>query len=272
MNRPRLLESWRDLQRQTAGAAHVVSRDVYYEIRQRFLSSLDDLTGLQQLGPEYGKMEFLLCVDDTGEPVPFSPKVLEDFDQTASRHPEFARWFQAVASEERDLAVLLVARWLCHLIGVRHRAVHLFIDHPQRDDYTLVQVRGLGKAESPGRFDLPAAGHIAGLEQTEGTLHKELEEELGLDRNDLVDLVQIGCYEYQGVKGGPGIHNVEFRTVFRSRLKASCLERIGFVDGEVAAICLFTREELKALLGTFPEMVASGLRASFPIYLGSKRE
>ena len=272
MNRASLPEHWRDLQSQVAGADHVVSRDVYYEIRQRFHSSLDDLPGLQQIGPEYGRREFLLCVDDTGELVPFSPEVLEDFEQEASRYPEFARWFQAVASEESGLTVLLVARWLCHLIGVRHRAVHLFIDHPQLDDYTLVQLRGLGKAESPGCFDLPAAGHISGLGLTTDTLLEELEEELGLDRNDLVDLEPIGCYEYQGVKDGPGIHNVEFRTVFRSRLKASRLEGIRFVDGEVAAICLFTMRELKALLGTFPEMVASGLRASFPIYLRGKGE
>jgi isopentenyldiphosphate isomerase len=150
--------------------------------------------------------------------------------------------------------------------------VHLFIDHAQRDDYTLVQVRGFGKAESPGRFDLPAAGHSAGTESTGVTLHKELKEELGLDGDDLVDLKQIGGYEYQGVKGASGVHNVEFRTVFRSRLKACRLDRIGFADGEVAAICLFGKEELEVLLGTCPERVASGLRASFPIYLGSKGE
>jgi isopentenyldiphosphate isomerase len=260
------------LQRQAAGADHVVSRDIYHKIRQRFLSSLDDLPDLQQIGPEYGKLEFLLCVAGDGEPVPFSPRVVEDFGQTAHRYPEFARWFQAVASEEKGLTVLLVARWLCHLVGIRHRTVHLFIDHPQMDNYTLVQVRGLGKVESPGCFDLPAAGHIAGLELTTDTLLKELEEELGLARNDIVNLEQIGCYEYQGLADGSGIHNVEFRTVFRSRLKGGRLDGIRFVDGEVAAICLFTMRELKALLGTFPGTVASGLRASFPIYLRSKGE
>jgi isopentenyldiphosphate isomerase len=270
VNRSSLPEPWHDLQRQVASADHVVSRDVYYKIRQLFLSSLDDLPDLKQIGPEYGKLEFLLCVDDNGELVPFLPEVLEDFGQTAHRYPEFARWFQAVASEENGLTVLLVARWLCHLIGVRHRTVHLFIDHPQTDNYTLIQVRGLGKVESPGCFDLPAAGHIAGLALTTDTLLKELEEELGLDPNDIVNLEQIGCYEYQGVEDGPAAHNIELRTVFRSRLKADRLDGIRFVDGEVAAVCLFTMRELKVLLGTFPEMVASGLRASFPIYLGSR--
>ena len=270
MNRSSLPEPWHDLQRQVAGADHVVSRDVYYKIRQLFLSSLDDLPDLQQISPEYGKLEFLLCVHGTRELVPFLPEVLEDFEQTASLHPEFARWFKADKPKGSDLAVLLVARCLCHLIGIRHRTVHLFIDHPQVDDYTLVQVRGLGKVESPGCFDLPAAGHIAGLALTTDTLLKELEEELGLDRNDIVNLEQIGCYEYEGVEDGSGVHNVEFRTVFRSRLKDGRLDGIRFVDGEVAAVCLFTMRELEVLLDTFPEMVASGLRASFPIYLGSR--
>lgn len=267
MDNPNLPEPWRRLQRKVTGEDHVVSCDVYHEIRQRFLSSLDDLPGLQQVAPEYGKQEFLLCIDSRGKAVAFARDVVQDFEGTLARHPDFARWFEVAILPEIGGTGLLVARWLCHLLGIRHRVVHLFIDHPILDDYTFVQVRGLSKVEAPGAFDLPAAGHVVGLETIRDALFKELREELGLESVDICDLQRIGNYEYQGPNNGVGVYNVEVRTVFRSRLKSGRLLRIRFLDGEVAAISMFALPELRALIDAYPERIASGLCESFSVYL-----
>jgi len=167
---------------------------------------------------------------------------------------------------------LLVPRWLCHLVGFRHRAVHLFIDHPTAVEYTLVQVRGFDKTESPGQFDLPTAGHVVGLDTTTNTLIKELEEELGLSQDDILALQPVGSYEYCGAMDEPGFRNVEFRAIYIGCLKPDALDKARFVDHEVAALSVFSLSEIETLIERFPERVASGLAGSFPMYLKNKRE
>jgi isopentenyldiphosphate isomerase len=270
MDTPNLPEAWQRLHRQVASADHVVSRDTYYEIKRRFLASVGDLPALQEIAPEYGKHEFLLCVDGNGQAVAFARDVVQDFTSTASKYPDFGRWFAVAALPHRGDAVLLVARWLCHLLGIRHHTVLLFIDHPTRDDYTYVQVRGVNKAESPACFDLPAAGHIAGLETAMDALWQELEEELGLQADDVSQLRHLADYEYQGLGDESGVHNVEWRTVFVARLKAESALGIEFVDGEVAAVAIFALPALRDLLDLFPARVASALAASLPLYLGHR--
>ena len=119
---------------------------------------------------------------------------LVDFNETLEHYPGFGRWFRA--AQVGGTPVLLVARWLCHLAGFRHRTVQLFLEHPTAEAYTLLQVRGLDKAEAPGSFDLPAAGHVAGVDTIEEALFAELEEELGLRAEDLDGLAAVGRYVY----------------------------------------------------------------------------
>jgi isopentenyldiphosphate isomerase len=165
-----------------------------------------------------------------------------------------------------------MARWLCHLLGLRHKVVQLFIDHPAEDSLTLVQVRGVNKAEAPGCFDAPAAGHVVGLESETGAISLELEQELGLAVADLDESEMIGTYHYCAPLDHSTLCNVEFCVVFAGRLKPGRLQRIRFVDGEVAAISLFALSELQALIDTFPERVAPGLLGAFPTYLRSRGE
>ena len=142
----------------------------------------------------------------------------------------------------------------------------MFIDHPTLDDYTLVQVRGLDKFESPGRFDLPAAGHVVGLASTLDTLFEELKEELNWSRDDIYGPELVESYNYSEPLSNSDLRNVEFRLVFQCRHKADRLLKARFVDGEVAAISVFSISELQALIDTYPGRVASGLLESFPIY------
>jgi len=273
MSSPRPSEPLQRLRGAVEQADYVVGAAVYHEAQSLFtacLSSPQHLRSLQQLAPEYGKPEFLLCVDSDGSPVYAMEETVEALEETASRHPALGLWFQEATVGEDGRPVLLIARWLCHLVGFRHRSVHLFIDHPTRDDYTLVQVRGVHKFESPGCFDVPVAGHVVGLESTTDTLYKELEEELDLDRDDICDPEMVGSYNYHEPWSNPRLRNVEFRVVFQSRLKAGRLSRIGFVDREVAAISVFALSELEAIINTYPERVASGLTESFLVYLRGK--
>jgi isopentenyldiphosphate isomerase len=271
MRNPQSLDAWARLRLRIAEEQHVLSRDSYHRLWQQFMALRFDVQRMSELTPEYDQQESLLNVDDKGNAVPFTHDTLDDFREAASQYPAIARWFQIARVAERDSQVLLVGRWLCHLVGIRHRTVQLFIDHPSLGDYTLIQVRGLNKVESPGCFDLPAAGHIAGTESLTATLFKELEEELNLQREDIEDLALIGHYEYRGLQDGSSVQNVELCTVFRSRLKPGRLPKIRFVDGEVAAISMFDLSELQALIATFPERTASGLRGSLPLYLQSRR-
>jgi isopentenyldiphosphate isomerase len=271
MDSPRPSAPLQRLREAVERANYVIDTAIYHETRDLFTawaSNPQNLRNLRQLAPGYGKPEFLLCVHSDGSTVYSTEQIFEDFEETTRGYPSFGLWFQEAKTNERP--TLLIARWLCHLVGFRHRSVHLFIDHPTQDDYTLVQIRGLSKFESPGCFDLPAAGHVVGLESTMNTSFKELKEELNLDQDDVDALEILGSYNYEGGLSDLSLCNVEHRVVFRSRLKADKLSKIRFADREAAAISVFALPELQALIDADPERIASGLAASFPIYLRYK--
>ncbi len=260
---------WMHFRDVVAQADHVLTPDVYEVLRSILLDSPANAQIGEKLrlgAPEYGRAEFLLCIDRTGEPVVVPDAVMADFRCTAEHSPEFGTWLQP-ATLPGGSPGLLIARWLCHWAGFRHRAVHLLIDHPASPDYVLVQVRGLEKAEAPGCFDLPAAGHVVGLESVTDTLFKELQEELGLSRDDLDAVESVGAYEYRDTAHRANFYNVEYRLVYHARLKPEAVGAFHFADGEVAALATFSLPQLQALIQTFPDRVASGLAMSLPFYL-----
>jgi 8-oxo-dGTP pyrophosphatase MutT (NUDIX family) len=267
-------ERWSRLRTLVAEAGHVLLPTVYSEIRQAFADWASDPAHPQHPGPltrERSQSEFLISVDRTGTPVPLTKEAIEDFEQTASRYPDFKNWFRPSILSEGKHPTLFVARWLCHLLGFRHQAVHLFIDHPTLDNYTLVQVRGAHKAQYPGCFGVPAAGHIVEFTPVMDSLLKELREELNLTHHDIHELKKIGSYDHEDVVGQQCVYNVEFRIVFRGTLKEDGLLKARFADGEVAALAVFALSELEALIEAFPERVSSGLMASLPVYLRSRK-
>jgi isopentenyldiphosphate isomerase len=233
---------------------------------------------LQARASGYGKAELLLPVDPTGWPAAVPSDELEAVVATLTAEPGSALWLQVPASgarlentwpqagEDRPAPRLLVARWLCHLIGIRHRTVELFIDHPTDAGQTLVQVRSLGKAEYPGCFDLPVAGHVVGQAGLEESLWRELAEELGLERADLANTRFLGSYESLDRRHAGQVLDLEYRSVYRAALVPGRLEAVRFADGEVAAIAGFTVPELLAILDKQPQRVASGLAASMKLY------
>lgn len=222
-------------------------------------------------GEGYGESEYLLPVDGNGYPVPFATDVV-DTVQAYVEATGRGCWLRPVVIPKDSGAVktLLVMRWLHHRIGLRHQTVQLILDHPSQPAITFMQVRGLDKTEAPGAFDLPCAGHVVGLDSALATLEKELQEELGLTLDDLDDLRQVGDYEYPPPSTTPdpyaGFYNVEYRTVYRARLKADGIEAVRIADQEVAALALVARATLPELAARFPERVASGLSGTLPWY------
>ena len=69
-------------------------------------------------------------------------------------------------------------RWLCHLLGLCHRTVHLVLRTPQ--DLLVLQVRSR-RVDWPGMLDLAVTGHVRAGLSWEEAIRAEAGEELGLD-------------------------------------------------------------------------------------------
>jgi isopentenyldiphosphate isomerase len=217
---------------------------------------------IEELTPEFHKSEFLRCVDHEGQPVKISDSILDDFQRIAGQHPGIQSWFQMVTGVDQAEKTLLIARWLSHLIGFRHTSVQLFIDHPLYPDHTLVQIRSTTKAEAPGCFDMPVAGHIEGLMPVMETLYKECSEEIGIDLDQCCEVQPAFDYDYCEASGRSVFQNVEYRAVFRCKLDPKSWLEIKPDPEEVAAMAVFSYAELEKMIQAYPERFATGLKAS----------
>ena len=253
----------RDLRQALARADYTLSAEAYAALKALFLAALASPVPLRAQAPEYGKPERLLNVDASGAPVPLLAEVAGESHALLAEYPAFGEW---MVSAPRGT---LFPRWLCHLAGLRHRTVQLFIDHPTLPNHTLVQVRSLSKLQYPGCFDLPVAGHVVGLDEPAAALGKELAEELGLGPDDIEGLACLGADDRGAPDSAGGVCDCELSIVYRCRLRPQALARIHFADGEVAAICVFALPELQGVLARHPERIASGLRDSLDGYLRS---
>lgn len=264
---------WLPLRNDVEGANRALTRLVFERARKVFLDHYaKGKESPRELTAEYDKDEFLLIVDGEGSPSGPVLNMLEVLYKTTQDHPEFARWFKEDVMQEGQhtgAPVILAARWLCHLVGLRHSTVEIFIDPPDRPGYTLVQVRGMDKFEAPGAFDIPCAGHISGTDTVEESLKKELSEELNLSLDDLWDLQMLARYNSFAGENAPALGpvNHEHRVLFRASLKPEAADKIRFADGEVAGLTVFAVSELRELVRRYPERVASGLSDAIGYYM-----
>jgi len=180
----------------------------------------------------------------------------------------------AVARPDGDTTGATAARWLFHLLGLSHRAAHVFLLTPA--GLVVVQKRAATKADWPGAWDMAVAGHVPqhedGSEMTflEGAL-KEMEEELGLPADRLESLLAEGeltplgppsiCLDRDDGRNPP-FWNREVRQIFVATLSPEGLAALNPDPQEVAGVALFPPDEAWDLLARQP--VASGLRHSLP--------
>jgi isopentenyldiphosphate isomerase len=261
-----LPEPWRKLRKLVVAEGCVLGEAVFERVLQVFVDQYAEASLKPALlTPEYERDEFLLAVDEQGKATGTSPEILGHYIGTAVRYPELKKWFLEAKLPEGGSA-LLAARWLCHLIGLRHSTVEIFIDPPHLNGYTLVQVRGMDKYEAPGAFDIACAGHIPGVETAEEALRKELAEELNLTLDDLNNLRLLQRYNsYSG--GGVNISvNNEYRVLYIAKLRSAATGRIRFTDGEVAGLAIFSVKELRLMVDRYPERIASGLKDAIDFY------
>lgn len=212
--------------------------------------------GLQT--PEYGKPEYLLNCDTSGCAVTLTPSFGHLIENLRQPNPS---WIKI------DHDQVLVQRWLCHFIGFRHRAIHLFLDHPDHPDATFVQIRSLSKYNSPGLFDAPVGGHVDAMDSPRESLRKELGEELGLDDlMDLIEVAEIGTYNIAIPNFQPDYVEVEHTTLYRATIRPESVSKLRFQEGEVGGLVLFKRDELSRWIREFPDRVGGGLIDSWAYY------
>jgi len=112
-----------------------------------------------------------------------------------------------------DRVIGTAPRSKIHARGLLHRAVHLWIFHP--DGRLLLQKRSLTKDREPGRWTSSVSGHVNSKEDYDTAMHREIPEEIGIRTSTCKDLVRMkyfpACKEtdqefvwlYQATHPGP---------------------------------------------------------------------
>lgn len=168
-------------------------------------------------------------------------------------------------------------RWLCHILGLRHRAVHVAIrwDSPGLGPSFVFQVRSWSKFEYPGHIDLSATGHVQLVDSVETSLAamRELQEELGLTSADLTSTGLELVFGYENVDTLPQRHflNVEWRDVYIGTIRTDALGSFAFPDSEVIGIFLCPLRNARDLLAQSHLPLAGSLRDSLPRLLNDHR-
>jgi isopentenyldiphosphate isomerase len=166
-------------------------------------------------------------------------------------------------------------RWLCHLLGLCHRTVHLVLRTPQ--DLLVLQVRSR-HVDWPGCLDLAVTGHVrAGLDWGQAAQQEALEE-LGLDVAPAAGhlappgLQPVGTpYRRREVDSdNPPVFTCHLTQIYAGNLTAAGLAALRFPDGEVAALHLCSEAEARRLLDEERHRLAPGLVQSLPRYLQAR--
>lgn len=168
-----------------------------------------------------------------------------------------------------EITGVVAPRWLCHLLGLCHRTVHLVLRTPQ--GFLVLQQRSRRVRNWPGFLDLAVTGHVrAGLNWTEA-LGQEAAEELGLDVAAAAGLLAppgvqpVARYcRRQTDSENPPEHVCHVTQVYAATLTPTGLASLRFADGEVDGVYLCSVAEAARLAAEEPQRVAPGLVQSLP--------
>ena len=168
---------------------------------------------------------------------------------------------------------VVAPRWLCHLMGLCHRTVHLVLRTPHAAAWLALQVRGR-HVDWPGRLDLSVTGHVrAGLSWQEA-MQREAAEELGLDLAPAGGMItEAGCgpvgrpyHRAEADSLNPPVHICHVTQVFSATLTPAGLAGLHFADGEVEGLYLASFAEVQRMVTETPDRLAPGLVQSWPHY------
>jgi isopentenyldiphosphate isomerase len=139
-------------------------------------------------------------------------------------------------------------RWLCHLLGLRHRCAHVVLrwQSPSLGMTYILQVRGWDKDYLPGYLDTAIGGHIVGHASPLETAYGEMQEELGIARDDLVGQRILPVGQYATLDDHrDDFYDVEWHVVYLGEVHN--LDGIRFADGEVVGVYLCPASEVENL-------------------------
>ncbi|MBC7526269.1 MAG: NUDIX domain-containing protein [Chthonomonadaceae bacterium] len=163
----------------------------------------------------------------------------------------------------------LAPRWLCHLVGLRHRAVEIAL--LTESGLIALQRRSITKSDGAGALDMSVAGHVVEYDAFLTSAWKEIEEEIGLSearKSEWLiekDLIPLGepylCLHPEPTRVPPQ-YNSEVRQIYVGTLTGTALGAMRFADGEAEGMMFVTPEVAWRLLTE--EEIASGMRYTLP--------
>lgn len=177
-----------------------------------------------------------------------------------------------LVTERGDTTGVIAPRWLCHLMGLCHRTVHLVLRTPQ--DWLVLQVRSR-RVDWPGMLDLAVTGHVRAGLSWEEAIRAEAGEELGLDLTKDAGMLMPSsllpvAFPYIRCEAdsiNPPVHICHVTQVFAATLTPAGLASLRFADGEVIGLYLCSLSEAIRLMTDEPHRVAPGLAQSLPWYV-----
>ncbi len=168
-------------------------------------------------------------------------------------------------TESGDTTGVIAPRWLCHLMGLCHRTVHLVLRTPQ--DLLALQVRS-PRVDWPGMLDLAVTGHVRAGLSWEEAIRAEAAEELGLnlmeDAGMLApsSLLPVGdpYIRCEADSINPPVHICHVTQIFAATLTPAGLAGLRFADGEVVGLYLCNLAEAIRLMTDEPTASRPGSR------------
>lgn len=158
-------------------------------------------------------------------------------------------------------------RWFCHLLGLRHKCIHLLL---RWNNFIILQTRDWNKVDNPGYLDLSVGGHIIDKDTAIKSAYKEMNEELGLNKSDIMRLFyrrtlhHISGYSFSEINERNNFYNNEWCEVYSAELQLDSISNIKFSDGAVVGLYLCPIDQIGNLLSQdkikLTDAVKKGLR------------
>ncbi len=190
--------------------------------------------------------------------------------------PDKEKEIFALVNSQGRLRGVTAPRWLCHLLGLRHRCAHVLLrwKSPTLGSLLILQIRDWKKTDSPGHLDISVGGHVRGNESCEGTAYEEMEQELGITKQEIKygRLIRVGGYASYNKRPEDSFYNAEWREVYTAELVPEGIKKLRFQDKEVVGLYLCPESGAEALLKQNIIPIASALGLSLPIYLEWNRK
>ena len=153
--------------------------------------------------------------------------------------------------DEFDVPIERMSRSEVHRLGLRHRAVHIFLF--RTDGRILIHLRTPTKEEFPSVWTSSASGHVSAGESYSTAAERELLEELGVSAS----LAHVAKFDACAATSN------EFTELYEARSDAD----IAVDSSEIADIKWVTLEEARARVEAAPDEFSPAFRLLFAAYL-----